>query len=106
MKTTFKIGDTVVLGDGTLTQITIIEPKYYCFSNGFQYGIKTPAITKMKHWEPTEGEWCWYGFELVQVIDVTNDHIKICRQKSDAYEELDVKALEPFTGQLPSFIKD
>ena len=56
-------------------------------------------------WQPQESEWCWYGFELVEVID-TATSLKICRQQSDSYEEVSVTILEPFIGSLPSFIKD
>jgi hypothetical protein len=56
-------------------------------------------------WYPKVNEWCWYGFELIEVIDTTNP-LKICRQQSDSYEEVSVTMLEPFIGNLPSFIKD
>ena len=56
-------------------------------------------------WEPKVGEWCWYGFELIEVIDTTNP-LKICRQQSDSYEEVSGTMLEPFIGNLPSFIKE
>ena len=58
-----------------------------------------------KQWHPTIEEWCWYGFELVQVIDIQPNHIKICRQQSGAYEEVQETDLEPFMGILPSFIR-
>jgi hypothetical protein len=57
-------------------------------------------------WQPKESEWCWYGFELVEVIDVNNDHIKITRQRSDSFEEVSLAVLEPFTGELPTSVKD
>ena len=52
------------------------------------------------------GEWHWYGFELVQVIDIQPDHIKICRQKSPTYEEVSYEYITPFIGELPSFTKE
>lgn len=58
-----------------------------------------------KQWHPEQDEWCWYGYELVQVIDVQPNHTKICRQQSDAYEEVQEHRLEPFMGILPSFIR-
>ena len=58
-----------------------------------------------KQWHPTINEWCWYGIELVRVIDVQPDHIKICRQESDAYEEVQETNLEPFMGILLSSIR-
>ena len=54
----------------------------------------------------TVGEYYWYGYELVQVIDVTDNHIKIVRQDSECYDEVDMEQLEPFRGELPTFIKD
>jgi hypothetical protein len=47
-------------------------------------------------WKPKAGEWCWFGFELVQVLDVQDNHVKICRQKSPTYEEIPQECLKPF----------
>jgi len=102
----FKVGDWITI-EGTLHndkfQLTENEVKY----KEILLGDFSFAEEKWKHWKPQEGEWCWYGYELVQVIDAYNlGNIKICRQNSSSYEEVKNIQLEPFIGELPSFIKD
>jgi hypothetical protein len=55
-------------------------------------------------WKPIAEDWCWYGYELVEVIDVNTHHIKICRQQCDCYEELPHNSLMPFIGELPDIV--
>lgn len=45
-------------------------------------------------WQPQVDEYVWYNQEIVQVIDSHN--LKIRRQNSDSYEEVNVTELEPF----------
>ena len=85
----FKIGDWIRFTDGTVQQLE-----------------REGDFVNVSLWRAKAGEWCWYGFELVQVIDVQPDHIKICRQLSDSFEELSFDKVEPFIGELPSFIKE
>ena len=90
----FKIGDWVRLKRlGGLQRLT-------CSTINSKQHLEEAEL-----WEPKVGEWCWYGFELIEVIDTTNP-LKICRQQSDSYEEVSGTMLEPFIGNLPSFIKD
>jgi len=110
----FKVGDWVrvnlfessggLCSDNNIRRLTE-EPEYIddvpCYEVGFSIKVPTKYI---ELWQPKIAEWCWYGFELVQVIDVQPDHTKICRQKSPAYEEISQEKLKPFIDQLPDIV--
>lgn len=106
----FKAGDWIrVPNHNHIFQFTstFTENGIEYMSDGYEdiFGQQGWTIDEVEPWEPKEGEWCWYGYEIVQVIDNSNP-IKVCRQESDSYEEVSVDKLEPFKGELPSFIKD
>ena len=89
----FKVGDWIVCkGETTPYQI-----KTQTVANA--YNSTTTVQATM--WHPKADDWCWYGFELVQVIDVQDDHIKITRQNLPIFEEISQEKLKPFIGQLP-----
>ena len=97
----FKVGDWVSheYGKNKIIEISLDS------QGSTEFRTETKGIIKAyrcKLWSPKSNEWCWYGFELVQVIDSQQDYIKICRQKSDSYEEISIECLEPFTGRLPT----
>lgn len=57
-------------------------------------------------WSPKEGDWVWYGYEVVQIIDGSDSKaIKMVRQASECYEEVQLDQLEPFIGTLRTFIQ-
>ena len=100
----FKVGDWVTIS-GILP-----DDIFKLTENEITYGEILLAHFKFtkdewKPWVPKINQWCWCGFELVEVID-TATSLKICRQQSDSYEEVSVTMLEPFIGSLPSFVKD
>lgn len=111
----FKVGDwvkhtyTMYVGNNNfkvktkLLQISIAEHDVIKCTNGSEFIIARDSI---ELWTPQPGEWCWYGYEIVQVIDNSSKLLKICRQDSDCYEELSYNELEPFIGELPTFLKD
>jgi hypothetical protein len=96
-----KIGDWVRNSKNGIYKITYIEGDAYYDNNGY---IGCDEYNPIRQWQPKEGEWCWYGFELVQVIDKHPNHVKICRQKSPTYEEIPQEYLKPFIGQLPEIV--
>ena len=61
-------------------------------------------------WEPKQGEWCWYKNLLVKVISINNRDDGIISYSvsnpmlGESYSG--AITLEPFIGQLPTFIKD
>lgn len=98
----FKVGDWVIEPNKEISKIICPSP-----NGGIKLSSgKSRLKEELKLWKPKSGEWCWYGFELVQVLDVQQDNIKICRQKSDVYEEITEEQLEPFIGSLPTCTKD
>jgi hypothetical protein len=104
-KHNFKVGDYVryhrsYSAEQRPHRITHID------GNKIHLGDAQTWSVSLQKWIPKQGEWCWYGFELVQVLDVQQDHIKICRQKSNAYEEVDPKYITPFTGKLPDIVHE
>ena len=107
--TKFKVGDWVrYYNKKEPFQITKIHNDTKGMFAKWKYVSDQCAYTEemLEHWQPKEGEWVWYGFELVEVIDVQEDHIKICRQKSDSYEEVSFDNLKPFVGELPAITKE
>ena len=102
----FKVGDWIKYINGKskttaqVIQVGRIE-NYIGVSTGENVHIEDCEL-----WQPKEGEWCWYGYEIVEVIDSYNlEYIKITRQNSNSYEEVKFVQLEPFIGTLPSFLK-
>ena len=96
----FKVGDWVTV-KGTLAgdkfKLTDKEVEYKeILLAHFSFGEET-----WSYWKPKVDDWCWYGFELVQVIDVQDDHIKITRQNMPIFEEISQDKLKPFIGELP-----
>lgn len=101
----FKVGDWVTSLSGETRQVSDFsdnEGSVIIHSDGFMcYASDCQA------WHPKEGEWVWYGNEIVEVIDSYNlEYIKITRQNSIIYEEVKYIQLEPFIGKLPSFIDE
>ena len=106
----FKVGDWVTRIDDDENSISYGKQLIYQVSDTYlQDYPNIKAVPRMiidgcnydnndkfwELWKPKVGEWCWYGFELVEVVDTQVDHIKICRQMSDSFEEIDESRLEP-----------
>jgi len=95
----FKVGDWVV-------EKSTNEVKQIKLGNNESEEAKLALYGRLCiRWLPKVNDWCWYGFELVQVIDTQPDRIKICRQKSPAYEEVFYGDIAPFIGELPEIVR-
>lgn len=61
-------------------------------------------------WIPKEGEWCWSKYDgLVQILKITDERyivFPLSTSEKDCTIEYRLGGLEPFIGELPSFIKD
>lgn len=61
-------------------------------------------------WQPKEGEWCWSKYDgLVQILKITDERyivFPLSASEKDCTIEYRLGGLEPFIGELPSFIKD
>ncbi|MBC8296627.1 MAG: hypothetical protein H8E55_12620 [Pelagibacterales bacterium] len=93
----FKVGDWVTI-EGTLPddkfQLTANEVKHgEILMAHFRFGID-----KWEHWQPQEGEWCWFNMEF---LDGWQNPVLM------RYGEQDTSRwnIEPFVGNLPNFIK-
>lgn len=97
----FKVGDWINV-DGDLEILTKIDYKKY---------IKDPKyLDGVELWQPTEGEWCWSKYDgLVNILSVTDGGylvFPLSSNRGDCATEYKLGGLEPFIGQLPSWIKD
>jgi hypothetical protein len=54
-------------------------------------------------WEPKEGEWCWF---YDRICKVTNYDERPYIEYQDDSHYVDDDELEPFIGELPSFLKE
>lgn len=61
--------------------------------------------TECELWKPKEGEWCWYKHCLVKVLSIRDTS---CQVSAPMFGEQWTGSieLEPFIGQLPTFVKD
>ena len=113
MKTAFKIGDWVRI------KTPIFE---YDGTDRIAEGIKKLSIKDMwifdenhfkmnpdryiVHWKPKEGEWCWFwdiGCTTPILDKFVFKHENVCPYftKTTWFDNI-----EPFIGELPSFLKD
>ncbi len=64
----------------------------------------------VKLWRPDVGEWCWSKYDgLVQILKITDERyivFPLSTSEKDCTIEYRLGGLEPFIGELPSFIKD
>ncbi len=95
----FKVGDWVrVVGQ---KDIEIVNNKNVSIFNNPKKSIF------FKHWQPEEGEWCWYKDNLVRITNI-NEYGYIRAETATQMKQFDFesfKECEPFVGNLPSFIK-
>lgn len=93
--------------DGEILQITNIDDRGFCHFGDYN---KLYSIDLLELWQPTEGEWCWSKYDgLVQILKITDERyivFPLSTSKKDCTIEYRLGGLEPFIGELPSFIKD
>lgn len=53
-------------------------------------------------WKPSILDWCWYKFELVTVINITDEGVYINRHQVNEVMLVTVDQLEEFVGKLPT----
>lgn len=111
----FKVGDWI-----RNTEINRIFKYSY---QDLQYDTANPQHSKHDEpWQPKEGEWCWFGQRLGKVLDVFTVQGKtkvkstveypvyvMNGRRKELYEtrnDWNIDNVEPFIGQLPSFIQD
>ena len=73
-------------------------------------GCKTHRIIKLEQWQPKEGEWCWFKDEkntigsLTKLVGIEKDGTYYGYSSCGIPDE--APCVEPFIGELPSFLKD
>lgn len=116
----FKVGDWVILNKDrkTLAKILEIDDEYifkcklhFVNENSISW---CSEMQYYKHWEPTEGEWCWFYKEEIKpkhigthwAIPNLHKFGKTTESGIQTIEGFCYSFCEPFIGQLPSFLKD
>lgn len=102
----FKVGDWVTYEKGKDFETARVEivgqiPNYIGVSTG-----ENVPLDECGKWKPQAGEWCWFWNN--ETASATLNRF-ITSYGKDANETLSAevyKHCEPFTGELPSFIKD
>lgn len=125
----FKVGDWVILNEDkqTLAKVLEIDNEYIFKCKLHFINEKSIAwcseMSYYKHWQPTEGEWCWFFNDttdvptLAKLIEIVslfgrgktyNVKTPSCiSETSYSYSRtMSFKYCEPFIGQLPSNLKD
>ena len=59
----------------------------------------------VKLWLPDVGEWCWYKHCLVKVLSIRDTSYQVSAPMFGEQWTGSIE-LEPFTNQLPTYIKD
>ena len=101
----FKVGDWVRdTRQGMKNPIVQLKSNCIALTNPKEYA------TQYELWEPKEGEWCWSKYDgLVRVIQKetpTNSYIVEPVALTIQRQLYDITGLEPFIGELPTFLKD
>lgn len=109
----FKVGDWVILNKDrkTLAKILEIDDEYifkcklhFVNENSISW---CSEMQYYKHWKPTEGEWCWFLNNNRE--PVLKQFLQMCPIVPTNYiskQGTISGSVEPFIGQLPSFLKD
>lgn len=123
----FKVGDWVTINSGSPHQFKRFTKdlpewnKSLEYENiemlcGARFHIPNFDRSIVELWQPKEGEWCWFAFDiddrpfLSQFSHITkNEQIGnklISIGYHDIVGNLPKTICEPFIGELPSFLKD
>lgn len=110
----FKVGDWVRTADGTVIKLDWVD-KPGVLSHLYDYGIFGKDNCKVSYqneaikWHPEPREWCWCPvFGLVKVLCETTENGNHCYLCWNPWKKAEQKLynLEPFIGELPSYLKD
>ena len=98
----FKVGDWVTI-NGTLP-----NDKFQLTNKEVEHGeilLAHFSFTKdtWTHWQPKEGEWCWIEESFAQYIR-PSFCVRPNGTELTSFGGFD--SIEPFIGELPSFLKD
>ena len=104
----FKVGDFVrcPIKSNNVYRIKEFDGEKFRFGGDY-YWMREIDI---ELWQPKEGEWCWFKtttntFPFIARYGEFNTE-KYFVDNSTFIEKHHIKIIEPFTGELPSFIKE
>lgn len=100
----FKVGDWVEIFS-SIHQIEIIDYEdENCVLSTYPNRYRT-KLNDLRLWQPKEGEWCWYKHCLVKVLSIRDTSYQVSAPMFGEQWTGSIE-LEPFTNQLPTYIKD
>lgn len=100
----FKVGDWVEIFS-SIHQIEIIDYEdKNCVLSTYPNRYRT-KLNDLRLWQPKEGEWCWYKHCLVKVLSIRDTSYQVSAPMFGEQWTGSIE-LEPFTNQLPTYIKD
>ena len=100
----FKVGDWVEIFS-SIHQIEIIDYEdENCVLSTYPNRYRT-KLNDLRLWQPKEGEWCWYKHCLVKVLSIRDTSYQVSAPMFGEQWTGSIE-LEPFTNQLPNYIKD
>lgn len=103
----FKVGDWVREDFGDMNIVKIKEK--YIAEDGSVY-INNFNSELFSHWQPKNDEWCWFKDEkntigsLTQLVGIEKDGTYYGYSSYGMPDK--APCVEPFIGELPSFLKD
>ena len=102
----FKVGDWVISNNQALKVEAINDIGNPCIFDG----TWLKEIGTHELWQPKESEWCWFKDErntigtLVQLVGIEEDGTYYGYTSCGIPDK--APCVEPFIGELPSFLKD
>lgn len=102
----FKVGDWVRIIDGSGLE----EHSIHKLDKEKLYLVKQLYRNSVELWQPAKGEWCWFDTTsntlpfIAKYGEFNNEEYFI--DNSTFIKKHNIKTIEPFIGELPSFIKD
>ena len=102
----FKIGDWVYYRNELIGNVEKVDKNEILVSG--QWHIKNSQFLKL--WQPKEGEWCWFKDDkntigsLTKFVGIEEDGTYYGYASFGTQDK--APCVEPFIGELPSFIKD
>lgn len=116
----FKVGDWVrgkTSKQHTIKKVTSVYSDSVTVVDS-TIGINVMLIKDLELWQPKEGEWCWVGYKLMKFNKLIKEDYSTTfefifpNRDADGYKikehilERHLQVVEPFVGQLPSYLKE
>ena len=110
----FKVGDWIKSTKFTHMRPSKVQSIYKSNGRKGDFGLKCGGTvhyaSEAELWQPKEGEWCWFKDEentigsLTQLVGIEEDGTYYGYSSYGIPDK--APCVEPFIGELPSFLKD